>query len=114
MLPAVVVQATSTSAVSPVAVKPTATKSWLWSGVRVTVLGETTSRLTVGRGSEIASSQPTKAAAAGTTATATTAQALSRARRRASLFNVIVPSLGDRSVGRTTVRVQPNRRLVVR
>src|SRR5947199_647884 len=78
----------------------TSAKSWLSSGVRVTVLGETTSRLTVGRGSEIASSQLTKAAAAGTTATATTVPALSRARRRASLCkNVIVPSPGDRSLG---------------
>src|ERR1043166_2415689 len=92
MLPPVAVQVTETSALSPVAVSPTATKSWLWFGWRVTFFGETTNCVMADPGpvTAIGFSQPNTKATVSAAAHPVTC--LRRANRLAHLcMQVIAP-----------------------
>src|SRR6266516_1810544 len=95
MGPPVALQDTAISALSPVAVKPTARKSSAWFCCSVTVCGETTSCAMMELGSVTGCSQLTTIVATASVAT-TTVQALSRARRAASLCMKVMGSAQSR------------------
>src|SRR2546428_4405758 len=84
MVPPVALHDTAISALSPVAVKPTARKSSAWFCCRVTVCGDTTSCAMMEPRSVTGCSQLTTIVATATAATIATGS-LSRARRAASL-----------------------------
>jgi len=94
-LPSVALHDTDSSALSPVAVKPTATKSYVWLGCRVTFLGATTSWVMVDPVSVVrtGSSHPTITAA--TTVAAMAVRCFSRASRCASLYVNVMARLSE-------------------
>src|SRR5881409_1732452 len=89
MLPPVALHDTAISALSPVAVKPTARKSSAWFCCSVTFCGETTSCAMLEPGSVTGCSQLTTIAATATAA-GITVQAFSRAKRAANLLKAIL------------------------